>query len=301
MDAMRRGNFEAAWRLGDAGIRARPPGAECWQLSRHQQWVWDGRPLAGQRVLVRCYHGLGDTLQFARFLPLVARLAPELTVWAQPPLLPLLQRMAADFRLLPLHDGTPALDYDVDLEIMELAHALRVTLDALPGEVPYFHVPADEQDEPEPKRFEHRGAGSPWLMRSKRRVGFVAQAGEWDARRSVPSELMASLVTVPGIRAFNLRLGSPLPGAADISTADVLALAIRVSGLDLVITPDTMTAHLAGALGVPTWTLLPADADWRWMDDRADTPWYPTMRLFRQPAPGAWAPVLAQVRAELAP
>src|SRR3981081_2489796 len=122
---MRRGDFDAAWQISDAVLVERRARGPCWHWPRHEQWIWDGRPLAGQRVLVRCYHGLGDTIQFARFLPVLARLCRDLTVWVQPTLMPLLQRMRSPVRLLPLHDGTPESDYDVDIEIMEIAHALR--------------------------------------------------------------------------------------------------------------------------------------------------------------------------------
>ena len=279
--AMRRGDFAAAWRISDATLAERRAAGPCWHLPRHQQWVWDGRPLTGQRVLVRCYHGLGDTIQFARFLPLLAERCRELTVWAQAPLIPLLERMAQPFKLLPLHDGTPELDYDVDIEIMEITHALRSTPESLSTGVPYFAVA------PESSR------------QSSLRVGLVARAGDWDARRSVPNALMMTLTDIPGIRTFNLQLGSAVPRAADISTPDILALAARMRGLDLVITVDTMTAHLAGALAVPTWTVLPSEADWRWMADRDDSPWYPTMCLFRQSAAGDWAPVIRRVRQAL--
>jgi hypothetical protein len=281
--AMRRGDFAAAWEISDAVLAARVANGPCWHWSRHTQWVWDGRPLADQRVLVRCYHGLGDTLQFARFLPALAEMCRELTVWAQPILIPLLQRMRAPLKLLPLHDGTPDIDYDVDIEIMEVAHALRATTDSLPRDVPYFRVAAERP-----------------LCSGTKNVGMVALAGEWDPRRSVPTELMATLAEVPGVRTYSLQLGAAVPRATDLSTPDMLTLAERLSGLDLVVTVDTMTAHLAGALAVPTWTLLMADADWRWMDGRADSPWYPTMRLFRQSAPGDWASVIARVRAALA-
>jgi hypothetical protein len=282
MAAMGRGDFEAAWQIGDTTLAERRGSRPCWHLPRHEQWVWDGRALAGQRVLVRCYHGLGDTLQYARFLPTLAAMCRELTVWAQPALLSLLERMDVPFMLLPLHDGTPEVDYDVDIEIMELAHALRATTDSLPTYVPYFNV------NPEPR------PGSIFC------IGVVAAAGEWDARRSAPPELMAALADKPGVRLFNLQQGEPVPGAEDISTPDILALATRMLGLDLVVTVDTMTAHLAGALAVPTWTLLMADADWRWMGNREDSPWYPSMRLFRQPSPGDWESVFSGVRAALA-
>lgn len=281
LSAMRRGDFGAAWRISDATLAERQASGSCWHLPRHEQWVWDGRPLAGQRVLVRCYHGLGDTIQFARFLPVLARRCCELTVWVQPALIPLLRRMSAPFSLRPLHDGTPEVEYDLDIEIMELAHALRVTLESLPNEVPYFSVDADSRPS------------------SSRAIGVVARAGEWDARRSLPSDLLAPLAALPDIRLFNLQLGSAVPGAEDISTPDVLTLASRIRGLSLVVTADTMPAHLAGALAVPTWTLLPADADWRWMEGRDDSPWYPTMRLFRQSSPGDWQSVVGRVVAEL--
>ncbi|MDQ6671110.1 MAG: ADP-heptose--LPS heptosyltransferase [Chloroflexota bacterium] len=279
---MRRGDFAAAWQISDAILARRREAGRCWHLPRHEQWVWDGSPLVGRRVLVRCYHGLGDTLQFARFLPQLAQSARELTVWVQPVLMPLLQRMSAPLNLLPLHDGDPQVEYDVDIEIMELAHALHTTIETLPSEVPYFTVPA------EPRRC------------SAFSVGVVAQAGDWDARRSVPSQLMARLAEIPGIRTYNLQLGCGVPGAEDISTPDVLTLAARMLGLDLVVTADTMTAHLAGALALPTWTLLVADADWRWMSGRDDSPWYPTMRLFRQPSAGDWQSVMSRLSAAVA-
>jgi hypothetical protein len=282
MQAMRRGDFATAWQISDGILAERRARAPCWHLPRHQQWVWDGRPLDGKRVLVRCYHGLGDTLQFARFLPALAATASELTVWAQPPLIPLLQRLPAGYRLLPLHDGTPEVDYDVDIEIMEAPYALRTTLDTLPSAVPYLGVDAE-----------------PPSSAAAVRVGLVAVAGDWDTRRAVPAELMASLARVPRVRTYSLQLGAPVPGAQDIGTPDLLVLAARMRGLDLIVTVDTMTAHLAGALGVPTWTLLMAEADWRWMSDRDDSPWYPTMRLFRQPAAGDWESVITRVRAAL--
>src|SRR5438874_9398391 len=117
---MRRGDFAAAWEVSDRIIAARAPGEQCWHLPRHEQWVWDGRPLADRTVLVRCYHGLGDTIQFARFLPLIRRVARESFVWAQPPLLPLLKTMPDASPVLALHDGAPEVSYDVDIEIMEI-------------------------------------------------------------------------------------------------------------------------------------------------------------------------------------
>jgi hypothetical protein len=275
MAAARAGDFVQAWQIADRALALRD-GATCWHLPRHEQWVWGGRPLVG-RVLVRCYHGLGDTIQYARFLP---QLAAEVVVWAQPELLGLLDTLPGERELLPLHDGAPDTEYDVDIEIMELGHALRVSLDDLPGQVPYFRVPRAD-------RFSRAFS-----------VGLLARAGDFMAWRSIPPDLLVSVLSDLPVTLFGLQLGG-LPGPTDLSTPDVLELAGRLRALDLVISPDTMLAHLAGALGVPTWILLPTPSDWRWMDDHLDSPWYPSMRLFRQPSPGDWPSVLEEVRTAL--
>jgi hypothetical protein len=284
--AMRQADFARAWRASDGILALREPAEQDWRLPRHLQAVWDGRPLADRRVLVRCYHGLGDTLQFARFLPDLNRVAAATTVWAQPALIPLLRTLddAERMRFLPLHDGTPEVDYDVDLEIMELAHALRVGEGDVATPVPYFNV-------------------APATRRSDQfSVGLVLAAGNWNPQRCLPRALLDALVGLPDLDVFNLQLEMPLEGVPDLSTPDVLQLARRLQALDLVITPDTMLAHLAGALAVSTWTLLPADADWRWhQPDRRDSPWYPSMRLFRQPTPGDWDSVTQAVLRGLQP
>jgi hypothetical protein len=273
---MRRGDLLGAWAIGDRILANNTQNGPRWDVPRHVQWIWDGRPLTG-RVLVRCYHGLGDTIQFARFLPQL----DDAIVWAQPALLPLLGKLPKKFAMLALHDGTPEVDYDVDIEMMELAHALRVTPETLAANVPYFDV------SPAPR------------MSDKFSVGIVAAAGDWDTTRSIPVALLDSLREINNVQLFNLQLESPVSGLIDVSTPDVLTLASRVRALDLVVSVDTMVAHLSGALGVPTWTLLSARADWRWMEQRDDSPWYPSMRLFRQRSPGAWGAVVDRVRAAL--
>lgn len=286
MRHMRAGEWEAAWRVSDR-VLASHAGEPCWHLPRHQQWIWDGTPLDGKRVLVRCYHGLGDTLQFIRYAPLVKRVAAEVIVWAQPALIPLLRTARGVDRLLPLHDGDPGADYDVDVELMELLHVFRTTIDTVPADVPYLRV------DPAP------------LAKSGRlAVGIAWKAGDWDERRNVPYPLLAPLAEIPGVDLHVLQRGSGLaerePGFGVLSGSDDALRAARVMrALDLVVSIDSMPAHLAGALGVPAWTLLHADPDWRWMQGRDDTPWYPTMRLFRQQRAGEWEPVIARVAAEL--
>src|SRR3954447_4672553 len=278
----RRGDFEAAWQISDR-IRRRNRGNQDPSIPRHFQRVWAGSDLRGRRVLIRCYHGLGDTIQFIRYAPLVAAVAAEVIVWAQPALLPLLSTVAGIDRLVPLHDGEPDLEYDVDAEVMELPYIFRTTLATVPARVPYVSV------EPLP---------SP-LPSPSPRVGIVWRAGEWDERRSIPFEQLDPLFRIPGISWYSLQQTVTSFERHDrvepLAACDALTTARCMQALDLIVTVDSMPAHLAGALGRPVWTLLAHDADWRWMLGRTDTPWYPTMRLFRQQAAGDWGPVIAQV------
>jgi hypothetical protein len=288
MTSMRRGDFEHAWRISDA-LLAERHGIPCWDWPRHCQYVWDGSSLAGKRVLIRCYHGLGDTIQFIRFAALVKEVAKEVIVWAQPVLLPLLEGVNGIDRLLPLHDGVPEVEYDVDVEVMELAHVFRTTLDTVPNDVPYLRI---------------RDEWSSECSDGKLSVGVVWCSGGWDERRSMPASQMAKLRAMDGVDLHVLQNRAaagewPLETGRIICPEPVTELAHAIWKMDLLITIDSLPAHLGGALGVPTWTLLPAQADWRWMDDRSDSPWYPTMRLWRQPRPGDWDSVIEAVAAEL--
>ncbi|MGI9115178.1 MAG: ADP-heptose--LPS heptosyltransferase [Chthoniobacterales bacterium] len=284
---MRAGDFESAWKVSDEVLRLRR-GRDCANLPRHLQWVWKGEPLEGKRVLIRCYHGLGDTVQFIRYAPMVKRIAAHVTVWAQPELLPLLQTMRAAFdELLPLHGGAPDCEFEVDVELMELPHLFRSTVAAIPANVPYFHLSRAEVEHDD-----------------KLNVGLVWAAGEWDERRSIPFDLVRELGDVGGVRWHILQRGPALADwngdfGVNSGSDDVLEAARTIAGLDLLISIDSLPAHLGGALGVPTWTLLHSDPDWRWMSGRDDSQWYPTMRLFRQRHPGDWQSVIDAVTAQL--
>jgi hypothetical protein len=280
----RRGDFPAAWTISER-ILARHREHPDYSRPRHFQSIWTGEPLEGKRTLVRCYHGLGDTIQFIRYAPRLRSIAAEVIVWAQPALIPLLQSVDGIDRLLPLHDGRPEVEYDVDVEVMELPFVFRSTLDNIPRTVPYLSVaPAA-------------------LPGGHRRVGLVWRAGDWETDRSIPFTSIKSLLEIEGVTWFSLQQGRRASEAharlLDISTDDLTEAAARVKALDLLITVDSMPAHLAGALGVPVWTLLKYEADWRWMDDREDSPWYPTMRLVRQSQEGGWRAVVERARALL--
>jgi hypothetical protein len=205
-------------------------------------------------------------------------------VWAQPPLIPLLQTMQGIDQLLPLHDGTPEAEFDMDVEIMELPYIFRTTLGTLPAEVPYVHV------EPMPLS----SSNAPLA------VGLVWYGGDWDKGRSMPFALLAPFAQLQGIQFYILQSEAKSAGWCEelgvcLETSSLFEDARIIRALDVLISVDTMPAHLAGALGVPVWTLLQAEADWRWMENQDTSPWYPTMRLFRQQCPGKWEPVIERV------
>ncbi len=293
-DAVRRGDFPTAWTVSDAVLAARnPAGSDDPAQPFHLRWVWDGRPLDGRRVLVRCYHGLGDTLQFARYLSPLRRRVSALTVEAQPELVPLLRalpgpdrvRRTAWFDVHPFDPAHPLPPDEGTVEIMELAHALRL----VPPAPPYL----DALSEAPPPN----GRGL--------RVGLCWAAGAWLPQRSVPLALLAPLGRLPGVRLVSLQHG---PAAADAPAelfqtrlnpaANVEDTARLLARVDLVLTVDTMVAHLAGALGRPTWVLLKADPDWRW--GGGQSPWYPAVRQFRQAVAGDWSGPVAAIGAALA-
>ena len=290
MEAMRRGDFPEAWRISDA-LLPRLREQDQRDMPRRLQNVWDGRSVVGKRVLLRCYHGLGDTIQFIRFAPLLRQVAAEVAVWAQPSLIPLLRTMKGIDRLVPLRDDGPVdLEYDVDVELNELPYLFRTTVNDIPADVPYLHV--------DPASLRSNGKGI------QRRIGLIWQSGEWDASRTIPFSIVQRLANIPGVEWHILQRNADQAGwdgkfGVISGGENPLDDARVMRALDLIISVDTMTAHLAGALGTKTWTLLPFTADWRWMKDRDDSPWYPTMRLFRQQREGDWSGVIEEVTNEL--
>jgi hypothetical protein len=294
MAAMRRGDWEQAWRLTDEVERTRRDAQRRPGFERQPQHLcWDGTPFAGRSVLVRCEHGLGDTLQFMRFVPTVTRIAREVHVMVQPLLLDL---FAGAPQLGTVHNGwtdwRPPPAHDVEIEIMELAYALRATVDTVPPPYPFL-----------PDRV--RGRLPVALPRDGAlRVGIVWAASDWDTTRSVPLAVLQPLLHIPGVRWFSLQQGhaaeDPLierSGMVALSphTGDIAAAAAAMLELDLIVTVDNMVAHLSGMLGRPTWVLLKKEADWRWMDARDDSPWYRSVRLFRQSRDGDWRATIAQL------
>lgn len=285
VDAIRAGDFERAWAINgrDLAMLAHPPKHTG---PRHLQRIWRGEDLRDKKVLVRCYHGLGDTIQFLRFLQPLRALARNVTVWCQGELLPLVERAAGVDGAIALHDGTPDVEFEVDIEIMEVPHAIRARREHVEMRAPYLTLPLEVQ--PEPPR-----CGS-------LAVGLVWEVGNWDKRRTIPAPLLRHLAG-RGVSLYSLQRGSGTEGAfeigaQDVSTPDIVALAQLIRQLDLVVCVDTMVAHLAGALGCEAWVLLHADCDWRWPSAGSRSFWYPSLRLFHQQTAGDWQEVIAQVR-----
>lgn len=277
------GDFEAAWRESDAiEQRGRP--------DPHR--FWNGRPFDGRRVLIRCLHGLGDTLQFIRYLPLIRARAASLAVEAQPSLKVLVERSGLADSVITWGELEPP--WDQQIEIIELPRVFRTTLATIPRRVPYIRIAGARVASENP-------------VSHPLRAGVVWAASSYNPARSIPFERFQQLFSIPGISFFSLQAGderSCLRSAPQVTdshdpSACVFATATAIQSLDLIITVDTMVAHLAGAMAKPVWVLLPFQCDWRWMVEREDSPWYPTMRLFRQPRPGDWDSVLARVIAEL--
>lgn len=261
---------------------------------------WRGEPLNGRTIILRAEQGHGDTLHFVRYAPLVAARGGRVVLVVQPALKALLATMPGVSAVYALDEPMP--EADLASPMLSLPGAFGTDLGSIPANVPYLFPPADRL--------------LSWLGRpipgEGLRVGLVwsgdprpslLRANLTDRRRSLALADLAPLGRVSGVRFVSLQKGSAADQVADAPAglelfdpmaevkdfADTAALVLR---LDLVITVDTSVAHLVGGLGKPVWVLSRFDGCWRWLLDRDDTPWYPTMRLFRQPAPGDWATVV---------
>lgn len=268
---------------------------------RFAQPAWDGAPLGGRTVLLYAEQGLGDAIQFARYARCVQDRGGRVLVECDRSLTGLLE--SCDGVDAVVARGEPLPHFDVQAPLLSVPLLIGDTLATLPRE-PYLRAT------PRPVRRRVRQAGEGAL-----RVGIVwggRQPNPTLARRSAGLPRFEPLAAIPGVQLYSLQVGeeatrqlaeSPLRDTlVDLAPElrDFRDTAAAIAELDLVLTIDTSVAHLAGALGMPVWVLLMHAADWRWLLDRADSPWYPSARLYRQPAPGEWGPVFEQVRRDLA-
>jgi enamine deaminase RidA (YjgF/YER057c/UK114 family)/tetratricopeptide (TPR) repeat protein len=304
--------YEWRYRLPGAGP-SRPP-LTC--------AAWDGTPLPKEppaaaqsgRLLLVADQGYGDAIQFARYIPWAAARCGAVSLAAAPELTPLLAPLLPPGAVLAGWEAVLARGerYAAWAPLSGLPRLHGTRGDTIPATVPYLSA--------EPGRVVAWRAQLDALAshlaphpapRSVRRVGLVWAGRPThpnDANRSAPAAAMAPLAAVPGVALVSLQQGAAAAEAAAIAPSlpalggaidDFATLAAVISALDLLITVDSAPAHVAGALGCPVWVLLPYGPDWRWLRDRADTPWYPTARLFRPPAPRDWTGLMAGVAAAL--
>ena len=287
--AFEEGWKEYAWRFRKPEWRNGLRGKSRMPLPR-----WDGSPFSGKRLLVLSEQGFGDEIQFVRYLKMVKGLGGTVILETKGPLMPL-------FRSLPWidglmdRDGPPAPDraFDLCVPLLSLPGLFKTTLETLPscGQVPYIH--ADPQ---KAQIWRRRISGHGF------KVGVTwsgSPTHKDDRNRSCPLHLLAPLGQLEGVRVYGLQKGEAAGQVKDLpETATIVNMgdmlhdfsdtAALMENLDLVVSVDTATAHLSGAMGKQTFTLLPFAPDWRWLLGREDSPWYPTMRLFRQEARGEW-------------
>ena len=297
-----------------------------WTERSFTQPLWDGSPLQGKTILLHAEQGLGDTIQFIRYVSLVREAAfgsvkqnhdGRIIVECQSSLLPLLETVVGIDQLIAQDSPLPA--FDVHAPLLSLPHILGTTLETIPAHIPYLQAPpsrvvsASQIPLPHltPPQSGTTPHSSPLTPHSALKVGIVwtgNPAHKNNPYRSCSIEPFRDLCQIPGVCFYSLQKGAAandLQAAAlpihDLSQtlADFADTAAAIAQLDLVITIDTAVAHLAGALGKPVWLLLSFAPDWRWLLERDDSPWYPTMRLFRQRQRGNWQGVFEQVTAAL--
>ena len=287
---------EWRWRLAEFTSHA----------GRFSQPLWDGGDLAGKTILLHFEGGYGDTIQFARYATLVAGRGGRVLLHCQEPLARLLKTVDGVDRVITTLDPLP--EFDVHCPLLTLPHVFQTTLASIPAKAPYVSAPVELV-----RKWEQKLAGEEKNEQSKglkiKRIG-LAWSGNpkfgFDRLRSLMLSMLGPLGGVAGVQFYSLQVGegaeqlaSPPAGlvvkdyTAEIGDfADTAAL---MKNLDLIVSHDSAVAHLAGALGRPSVVLLPYAPDWRWLLERKDSPWYPSVRLFRQKKAGEWGEVVERV------
>jgi tetratricopeptide (TPR) repeat protein len=295
---LQRGWEEYEWRWKDPFVA---PALRSFTAPR-----WDGRPFPGKILLIHAEQGQGDSLQYIRYASRAAAMGGKVVIECQPSLVRLLRSLKGVDQVVGRGDPLPA--FDLHCPTMSLPNTLGVSLENIPNEVPYLH--------PNPEAVENWGrrlgpkdgrlrVGLCWSGEPRKHMPHATAVNE---RRSIRLSQLAPLGEIPNIRWLSLQKGA---GASQISESpfpledfmeearDFADTAAFIANLDLVISVDTAVAHLAGALGHKTWLLACSDACWRWLMKRSDSPWYPSMRLFRQSRWNDWSGVVAELERAL--
>jgi Flp pilus assembly protein TadD len=262
---------------------------------------WNGQALGGRTILLHAEQGFGDTIQFVRYAQCVAERGGRVILESPPELARLLAGCAGVGKVIARGEPLPA--FEAHSSLASLPFIFSTDLKTIPADVPYLLADGDLH-----QRWNKRLGNSP----GRRKVGLV-----WSGRpnykdhrkRAVDLSQLAPLAKIPDLDFYSLQIGDPAkqPRPAGMKLTDFpreltdfAQTAAVIANLDLIVTVDTAVAHLAGAMGRPTWVLLPSIADWRWMRERSDSPWYPTMRLIRQKARGDWEGAVQVLAAQLA-
>lgn len=299
---LKMGDFDAGWPEYEWRLATRKD-KQLWWTSDLPQPQWNGASFQGQSLLVHTEQGLGDTIQFIRYLPQVQARGGKVLIACPGPFHRLFYGFAG-VEMLPLEpEQVRSLSVDWQIPLPSLPHVFGTKLGTIPNQVPYLQVPAILLD-----KWRRR------VDRTRYNIG-IAWAGtphhsetrNQYRRRACDLHTFTTLMRFSGVSFFSLQKDQNESTITDelrlvdysSEFTDLAETAALVANLDLIISVDTSVAHLAGALGRPVWTLLPYAADWRWLIEKEDTPWYPTMRLFRQQRPGDWQAVLERVAAEL--
>lgn len=287
------GRFLDGWTKYEWRFRSSGPIAE-----RHAEFPrWRGESLAGRSILIHCEQGYGDSIQFIRYARLLKDEGATVYVEAKDRLISgLLGTAPGVSKVFPREETAPPVDFQIPIMSLPFALGERSWPPPLP---PYLQIPETMTEQWRSRLSSHAGlkVGLAWAGNKEHGNNY---------NRSIVPTLLTPLGDVQGITLVSLQFGcstveSPSIPLLDFTgeVSDFLTSAALVSSLDLVITIDSAIAHLAGALGIPVWLMLPYNNDWRWMRNRSDSPWYPTTRLFRQTIPGRWEPVIADVSVNL--
>jgi len=261
--------------------------------------TWDGEALKDRTILVHPEQGLGDSIQFVRYVPTIATLAAQVLLEVPTELVRLFQHIKPPIQIIQPNTQIPEFDYQTSL--LDLPRLLNTSLETIPTYHPYLQAPPALVN-PWKERIGHPNTfrlGIVWAGNPKHRH---------DRDRSIDARLFRSLIGIPGITVFSLQIGrdgeaAQIFGGKVIDIAPLLCdfadTAAALNNMDLVVTVDTAVAHLAGALGRPTRILLPFVPDWRWLLERNNSPWYPTVQLLRQKQRGDWKTAVDKIRTEL--
>jgi hypothetical protein len=288
---LQRGELLAGW--AEYEWRWHLTGEKLYRIDFPQPY-WFGAPLEGKRILLHAEQGLGDTLQFVRYAPLVAERGGRVILACQPEMMELMTSVKGVEQVVARLGPLP--QFDTHCPLLSLPRLFQTTLETIPSATPYL--------------FAEDTRRASWHTRlpgdGRKKIGLVWAGKDWpNPNRSISPEHLAPLQSVQNAWWCSLQkqdAGGP-PGLEltdwTAELKDFSDTAALIANLDLVVTIDSATAHLAGALGKPVWVLLPFMADWRWMQARSDSPWYPSMRLFRQNKAGDWTSAIADVVKEL--